>query len=125
MKLLVAIGECMLELSYANNDTFNKSFAGDTYNALVYAKRYSASLKCSLFTAIGDDAISQNMLNHWQQYGISGDKALRLENKTIGVYMISTDRQGERSFSYWRNQSAAKSMLKILSLILYFLVVLV
>ncbi|MDC2890788.1 hypothetical protein [Psychrosphaera algicola] len=38
-RTLMAIGECMMELVEQSDDLLQRSYAGDTYNALVYAKR--------------------------------------------------------------------------------------
>jgi len=39
VKRLLAIGECMIELAPARDDTFAMGFAGDTFNTAWYAQR--------------------------------------------------------------------------------------
>ena len=113
MPALLAIGECMMELTTQSDDTYKRSFAGDTYNALVYAKRNTPELNAFIFTAIGKDEISKIMSSKWQQEGVSASFVLESNNATVGIYAISTDEAGERSFSYWRKNSAATQMMAI------------
>ncbi|MCL1046028.1 sugar kinase [Shewanella electrodiphila] len=113
MKSILAIGECMMELIEKSDSLLNRSFAGDTYNALVYAKRYNSETDCRYFTAVGDDATSITMLSEWKKHNLNTDCALISTSATIGIYAISTDDTGERSFSYWRSQSAATQMMRL------------
>lgn len=113
MSTLLAIGECMVELVPSGVGQCKQSFAGDTYNALVYAKRFENTLNCELFTAVGCDVLSSNMLKALQQEDISTKNVITTPNYNVGIYAISTDSQGERSFDYWRNQSAAKHMMEL------------
>ncbi|MBQ4888833.1 sugar kinase [Shewanella sp. MMG014] len=115
MKSMLAIGECMMELSEHSTSLLHRAFAGDTYNALVYAKQYEPKIDCQFFSAIGHDQPSKAMRAAWGKNGINSQSALSIEQATIGIYAISTDNQGERSFSYWRNQSAATQMMKVLT----------
>lgn len=114
---LLAIGECMMELtpqvSSQGQSGYNRAFAGDTYNALVYAKRSVSDIDAYFFTAIGTDDISNVMSSTWRQEGINPSFALPLNHATIGLYAISTDDSGERSFSYWRKDSAATQMMTV------------
>lgn len=113
MSTLLAIGECMVELVPQGISECKQSFAGDTYNALVYAKRFAQQLNCELFSAVGEDVLSVNMLKKWQQEGISAKQVIKTTKHNVGIYAISTDQQGERSFDYWREQSAAKHMMQL------------
>ncbi|BED89350.1 ketodeoxygluconokinase [Pseudoalteromonas sp. MM1] len=113
MSTLLAIGECMVELVPKRVSECQQSFAGDTYNALVYAKRFAEQLNCELFSAVGEDILSINMLKKWQQEGISSKQVIKTPDHNVGIYAISTDQHGERSFDYWRNQSAAKHMMEL------------
>ncbi|TMN71591.1 sugar kinase [Pseudoalteromonas sp. S1727] len=113
MSTLLAIGECMVELVPKGVSECQQSFAGDTYNALVYAKRFAEELNCELFSAVGEDILSINMLKKWQQEGIGSKQVIKTPDHNVGIYAISTDQHGERSFDYWRNQSAAKHMMEL------------
>jgi len=113
MQTLLAIGECMLELTHTGPDTIKKSYAGDTYNALVYANRYNSNITTSFFTAIGCDEVSLDMQARWKHENISNEQCITTPEYTIGIYSISTDKHGERSFSYWRKGSAATHMMTL------------
>ncbi|MEF1305608.1 sugar kinase, partial [Vibrio owensii] len=56
--------------------------------------------------------ISTGMLTRWEEEGVSTDLVLRDETRTPGLYLIQLDDQGERTFLYWRNQSAARYLLQ-------------
>jgi 2-dehydro-3-deoxygluconokinase len=50
------------------------------------------------------------MLKFWNSEGLNCEHILQIENKLPGLYFIQVDQRGERSFSYWRSDSAAKVM---------------
>ncbi|MEO9877061.1 MAG: sugar kinase [Anderseniella sp.] len=108
VKAFVGIGECMVELAQAENGLLRKSFAGDVFNTLWYARAaLDNSWTTRFMSAIGTDAVSGEMLDFFEGAGIDCSAIQRLENKRPGLYMIHLD-QGERSFSYWRDTSAAR-----------------
>jgi 2-dehydro-3-deoxygluconokinase len=105
---LVGIGECMVELSEADAGLLRASFAGDVFNTLWYAKRaLGNSQKVQFLSAVGTDPLSDQMLNSIQQAGIDISKVRRIPDRRPGLYMIHLD-GAERSFSYWRDHSAAR-----------------
>ncbi|PMG99412.1 sugar kinase [Vibrio lentus] len=119
MSHIAIIGECMIELNGAPFGTMQQTYGGDTLNAAVYLNRsatsYSRSsdapmIRTSYVTALGSDAISQQMLNRWQDEGLSTDFVLIDEQRSPGLYLIQLDDVGERTFLYWRNDSAARYM---------------
>ncbi|HDY7718179.1 sugar kinase [Vibrio vulnificus] len=118
MKHIAIIGECMIELNGKPFGSMHQTFGGDTLNAAVYLSRgceansKSDEVKVSYVTALSNDPISTGMLTRWQEEGISTDLVLRDETRTPGLYLIQLDDQGERTFLYWRNQSAARYLLQ-------------
>ena len=52
------------------------------------------------------------MLKYWQEDGIQINCVLQDEQHQPGLYLIQLDAQGERTFLYWRNQSAARYMVQ-------------
>ncbi|MBU2918823.1 sugar kinase [Psychrosphaera sp. F3M07] len=110
--VFVAIGECMMELSPDTQHTLKKSYAGDTYNALVYAKRVFPTMFTNWFSAIGNDEMSMSMKARWAEEGIDDTFVMKSTDHSIGIYAISVDDSGERSFSYWRKNSAATTMMQ-------------
>lgn len=110
----VAIGECMIELRHKTERDLSMDFAGDTYNVSVYLARLQqqTGVKISYFTAVGDDPYSQIMLNIWQNEAIDTTLVTTIPAKLPGLYFIRTDAQGERSLYFYRDQSAARDMMK-------------
>lgn len=107
MKYL-AIGECMAELApLADEGEFRLGFAGDTLNTAWYLRRLCPEALVSYLTGVGDDAISQQMLDFMQAAGIDTKHVARIAGRSVGLYLISI-KDGERSFSYWRDTSAAR-----------------
>ncbi|HAS8282698.1 sugar kinase [Vibrio vulnificus] len=118
MKHIAIIGECMIELNGKPFGSMHQTFGGDTLNAAVYLSRGCEAnskpdeVKVSYVTALGNDPISTGMLTRWKDEGVATDLVLRDETRTPGLYLIQLDEQGERTFLYWRNQSAARYLLQ-------------
>ena len=106
---IAIIGECMVELQRQDNG-IRQGFGGDTLNTAVYLARQLPQRqdKVHYVSALGTDHFSQTMLDNWQQEGLDTTLVQRLTNKMPGLYFIDTDSHGERSFSYWRSDAAAK-----------------
>lgn len=111
---LLFIGEPMLELTSSSNDTLRKSYAGDAYNSSVYLKRAFPSNTVQFMTAVGSDALSQDFLQVVSTENIDASLIAESQNKHLGAYMVQNDEHGERSFIYWRSDSAAKKMMSLL-----------
>ncbi|OEF85834.1 sugar kinase [Vibrio splendidus] len=118
MKHIAIIGECMIELNGKPFGSMHQTFGGDTLNAAVYLSRGCEAnlnqddIKVSYVTALGADPISKGMLERWQHEGVSTDLVLQDSQRTPGLYLIQLDEAGERTFLYWRNQSAARYLLQ-------------
>ena len=113
-KRFAAIGECMIELSHQSPTTLTLNYSGDTYNVAYYLAHYqqTAPLSIHYVTALGDDPYSTNMLQQWKHFGINTDYVEKIPSCLPGLYLIQTDDHGERTFYYYRQQSAARHMLK-------------
>lgn len=114
MKKIALLGECMIELNGEPFGNMRQTYGGDTLNTATYLARVSSpqQIKVSYVSALGTDKLSQGMLQHWQADGINTDWVLLDENRSAGLYLIQLDKQGERTFLYWRNQSAARYLLQ-------------
>ena len=113
MKRIALIGECMIELNGAPFGAMTQAFGGDSLNTAVYLARVAGEkVAIDYVSALGSDAISSGMLERWQQEGVGTDLVLRDETRQPGLYLIQLDEQGERTFLYWRNQSAARYMMQ-------------
>ncbi len=107
---LLSIGECMVELMQAEGDMLRKGFAGDTFNTAYYARLFLPSdWAVEYFTAVGTDTVSGEMLAFMAKTGVGTGHIRQVADRTPGLYMIHLD-NGERSFSYWRSASAAKTL---------------
>ncbi len=105
---VACIGECMVELVPAG-DLLRQGFAGDTFNTAWYLKRLRPDWEVDFLSAVGSDAISEAMLGFMAAAGIGTAHVARRPDRSVGLYLISLDK-GERSFSYWRGQSAARTL---------------
>ena len=99
----------MVELAPAGQGLLRQGFAGDTFNTAWYLKRLCPQWQVDYLSAVGRDAISEAMLGFMAGAGIGTEHVVRRAERTVGLYLISLDR-GERSFSYWRGQSAARTL---------------
>ncbi|MGV6988036.1 sugar kinase [Testudinibacter sp. P80/BLE/0925] len=113
-KKVAIIGECMIELSLKQAKPPQLAFGGDTLNTAVYLARLlkNQAAEIHYVTALGQDTFSRQMLAQWQLEGIRTELVQTLADKLPGLYSIVTDPQGERSFYYWRNDSAARYWLQ-------------
>ena len=108
---LVSFGECMLELQGEAFGTMRQTYGGDTLNTAVYMARCGRThgLRVDYATAVGDDPLSSGLLQRWQAEGLGTDLVRRLPGRLPGLYLIEVDARGERRFSYWRDQAAARA----------------
>ncbi|NMP15109.1 sugar kinase [Thalassotalea sp. Y01] len=112
MKSIYLLGECMIELMNSSSDTMKQSFAGDVYNSAVYMKRCFPKTHVGLLSAVGADTLSDKMRQRFASEDINTDLVFTHQQKVPGIYLIETDETGERSFTYWRSDSAAKKVMQ-------------
>lgn len=110
MALLLCIGEGMLELRGAGGDKMPYGYAGDTLNAAIYAQRFNDDIQVEYLTGVGNDPYSQGFVDYCQQEELETQLILTSQTANLGIYAIDTDDNGERSFYYWRKDSAATQM---------------
>ncbi|WP_367608000.1 sugar kinase [Legionella sp. W05-934-2] len=108
---IAAVGECLIELTEYADNLMALNYAGDTYNTCYYLAQLNKQWQIAYVTALGVDPYSQAMLQTWKKLGIHSDLCLQFENKIPGLYLVNTDDLGERSFYYYRHQSAASQWL--------------
>jgi 2-dehydro-3-deoxygluconokinase len=105
--LAVLIGEGMLELSQ-DGDAWRLGYGGDTLNTAIHLAR--TGIPTAYLTALGADPFSQRMKRDWGGEGLDTAMVLSDPGRSAGLYAIATDPQGERSFAYWRSDSAARHL---------------
>lgn len=101
----------MIELQGEAFGTMRQTFGGDTLNTAVYLARSGAALgvQATYATGLGDDRYSDEMLRRWQREGVGTELVRRLPGRVPGLYTISVDERGERTFTYWRDSAAVRS----------------
>lgn len=115
MTNIVVMGECMVEFSPTSQGYYKNGFAGDVYNTAVYVKRLLADkAEVAILTAVGNDNLSTKMLSAFEDEKINTTFVLQLKGRAPGAYLIDISEAGERNFSYWRDNSAAKSTMSML-----------
>ncbi|MBE0414642.1 sugar kinase, partial [Yoonia sp.] len=111
-RIFLGLGECMVELAPTPDGTLQQGFAGDVFNTLWYAAQTLGPGWAVRFqTALGADALSDELVRFAQDAGIDCSTVPRLAGAMPGLYMIRL-KDGERSFLYWRGQSAARRMME-------------
>ncbi|MFT0858763.1 sugar kinase [Ancylobacter sp. G4_0304] len=103
----LSIGEAMLELS-EQAPLWAMNVAGDTLNTAWHLKRLAGdAADIAYFTALGTDPFSARIEDFIAQAGLVTRFIRHEPTRGPGLYAISL-RHGERSFTYWRDRSAAK-----------------
>lgn len=104
---IVCFGECMIELSRNPAlDAWRMGFAGDCANVAIYCARGGAGV--GFLSAVGSDPYSEELRAFLGGEGVDCSLILTHPTRVPGLYAIRTDDRGERSFTYWRDQSAAR-----------------
>lgn len=108
---VVCIGECMVEFARRDDGLWQQGFAGDSLN-VAWALRAVLPEKAQIayLTRVGTDALSDALMAMLHTAGIVTADIQRDATRTVGLYTIQTDATGERSFGYWRSDSAARRL---------------
>jgi 2-dehydro-3-deoxygluconokinase len=96
----------MLELAAGRG--LGAGYGGDTLNTAIHLAR--AGHDVGYFTALGSDPFADDLRHRWAAERLDCSLVLAHPSRQTGLYAISTDAQGERSFAYWRDTSAAREM---------------
>ena len=119
MARVIALGECMAELSLTGQDgqvgAAAIGYAGDTYNTAVYLRRLG--FEVAYASAVGQgDPFSTGILASLAEEGIGRELVVEAEGRLPGLYAIQRDARGERSFFFWRSEAPARDYLKLVDL---------
>jgi 2-dehydro-3-deoxygluconokinase len=110
---VAAIGECMLELSTSDlgRRHWVMGHAGDTFNTLwtLAALAPADTSSCDYVTAFGDDPFSREQIDFMHEAGIGIAQSPIIPGARPGLYAITLS-GAERSFTYWRSDSAARQL---------------
>lgn len=112
IKRVACIGEVMIELVDDRQERPRLGVAGDTFNTAVYLRRalHDPDVVVSYVTALGTDRFSKKILDACAEHDLDTNHVELRPDRVPGIYMIETSDDGERSFSYWRAQSAARTL---------------
>ena len=108
---VVCFGEAMAELADLEAEHVRVGVGGDTFNTAVYLARLGTSVHYA--TALGRDPFSQRIRQRMQAEHVGDDFVLTSPDRHCGLYAIEVDPAGERSFTYWRDNSAARQFLDL------------
>ena len=108
---IVCIGEPLAEITQAHSG-FNVAFGGDTLNTAIYCARSATNdnTEVHYVSVVGNDLLSQGAVDLLESEGVQTKHVTRDAARQIGIYAIQNDIKGERSFHYWRENSAARQM---------------
>lgn len=119
MTKILLLGECMIELkdvsTQSNPNIAQQAFAGDVFNTAVYLKRLFPQIDVDMVTAVGKDKYSKEMLQVFNRESLGTSLVFESEDKIPGLYSIQVDVHGERSFTYWRSDSAARYVMNFMT----------
>lgn len=108
-KTFLSIGECMIEMALMENGDYRLGYAGDTLNTAWYTRALlpEESWNVAYYTRLGPDVYSAKMRGFLESNGIDASFITMDQTRQPGLYLIDID-NGERSFTYWREHSAAR-----------------
>ena len=107
---IIAVGEAMLEMSPVEGGLFRLDYAGDTFNTIWHAAQLlGPRARASFVTRVGTDKLSDSFVVEMAEDGLEVSGVGRDQDRTMGLYMIELD-GAERSFHYWRHNSAARRL---------------
>jgi 2-dehydro-3-deoxygluconokinase len=106
--VIYLLGEAMLEQSGETAGPANTAVAGDSYNTAVGLAQLGQTAR--FVSALGTDRDSKAILTDCQHWGVGTELIATMTDRRPGRYTIHLDPQGERSFSYDRDNSAARAL---------------
>ncbi|KKN20720.1 hypothetical protein LCGC14_0932640 [marine sediment metagenome] len=106
---IACIGEAMLELSVQGNSA-EMAVAGDTLNTAIYLKRNAPDCQVDYISRLGNCSFSHRIRDFISAQNVGVEAIEMRADETPGLYAITTSDAGERSFTYWRSASAARTL---------------
>ncbi len=110
MSDIIILGEVMVELAPLQEQGYSLGTAGDTYNTACTLQ--GLGLDVCYVTALGSGRQADRIRASATTRGLTLAEPAIDPARTPGLYLISTDSTGERSFEYWRSDSAASALFK-------------
>lgn len=104
---IFGFGEAMVELREVKPGVFHSFCAGDVFNALATARAHG--IQAHFFSAIGRDFFFNSHLANLKKFRVDLDLIER-QNHPNGVYFLKLNETGERTFQFFRKDSAPASL---------------
>ncbi len=109
---VLCIGEVMIELSGIRPDGAARlGFGGDTGNTAIYLSRLLGADRVGYLTRLGADPFGETLAHDLRTEGLTLAPDCMTEGRQTGLYAITLDDAGERSFTYWRAAAPARDLL--------------
>lgn len=86
-------------------DCFTRRAGGDALNTAIYLARLTGAGQVGYLSCLGDDPQSLWLRQTIAGEGVDISTLAQRPNARPGLSFIDTDEDGERSFTYWREQS--------------------
>ena len=107
---ILGVGEAMVEFAPVGDNLYRRGFAGDTLNTCWHlAQLLGDQASVGYATRVGRDAFSDQLVEFIAANRLDARHVQRDPERSIGLYVISLA-GAERSFSYWRETSAARRL---------------
>jgi 2-dehydro-3-deoxygluconokinase len=107
---LLCLGEAMVEMAPLGDTLYQRGFAGDTFNTAWHmAQLLGNRAEVGFVTRVGQDSLSDAFVTEMADDGLSAEAVSRAPDRNMGLYLIALNGV-ERSFHYWRSQSAARML---------------
>lgn len=109
---VLCIGEPLVEFTSRPDapSTFQRRAGGDTLNTAIYLSRLTARGTAAYLSALGDDPQSLWLRDQMKAEGVDCTPMMIQPGSRPGLSFIATNAAGERSFTYWREQSPFRGM---------------
>lgn len=109
---ILSIGEPLIEFTAQADDVsvFHRRVGGDTLNTAIYLSRLMGAGQVGYLSCLGDDPQSHWLLDAIRTEGIDIGAMQTAAGRRPGLYVVTTDAEGERSFTYWRDQAPVREM---------------
>ena len=115
MARIVVVGEGMVELAPGEGaggagaaGEWRVGHGGDTLNIAIHLARLGHDV--AFLTALGTDPFSAGLRRAWEGEGLDARAILTDPVRRAGLYAITNSPDGERQFTYWRADSAARAL---------------
>ena len=110
MTRILSIGEALIELAVTNRQC-QLGVGGDSLNFAVYLKRLMGNaIEMHYVCPLGSGALNFVIRDLLDQEDIIQDYMPKIIGESTGLYAIDNFDNGEKKFSYWREQSPARHM---------------